>query len=88
MQLADDEARVKRRQDRIGGTILIVGAIVMVPVSISMSVAIPIPGRAGAKILYGGLAVWAVMAILGIVMVRRGAEKRTDADLQRDNAED
>lgn len=73
MTTPGDEARKRRQQDRIGGTIFIIGAAVMSVVTVLLGTAVPLPGRLGADAFYGGLAVWAFMAIMGIIMVRRSA---------------
>lgn len=71
MSIPEDQGREKRRQDRIGGMMFVIGATVLSLFTIAAAVA----DRFSLLVHGGGLAVWAVMAILGVMMLRRGAEK-------------
>lgn len=71
MTSSEDQARAKRRQDRIGGTMFIVSAAALS----LFTTAIAIADRFSLTVHGGGLAVWAVMAILGVIMLRRGAKR-------------
>jgi hypothetical protein len=71
MNSPEDMARAKRRKDRTDGIKLIVGGIVMMPVSIVLSMS----AGGGMDFLCSGLAVWTFVAIVGVYVYRRGAEK-------------
>lgn len=70
---SEEESPPKKRDARIKGIIFFVGAAVMSLLAVVLPAAVPGPNNF--LHMSGGIAVAAVMAILGIIMFRRGAEK-------------